>query len=746
MRPLRPIPNAARCGVACCLLLGSAHAFGRSEPPKPADQPVSAAKPIKEPEPTSRSHDPRIDAQTGRDKRVWPIDPLFNHLKFRLDMVVPDMSRSEFSAAATITLSPIGVTRDRVVLDAGPGLTFKAITVDGGPVRSFDHDKARHKLTIDLGRAFTPGESLVLRMDYDAVKPGGKGDGLTWSKDDSRTPEVDYMMHVQGEPQHNHLWFPCHDFPNLRVPTEMFVTVPEPYEAVSNGKLLGVTTVSYASLGLTPPASEADAAPDGAGESGRPSKAARSGSLRRFHWQQTLPHSYYLQTLIISRFDVANVGGPKSEFPGLWMPVYGPLGSGEALRESFANTPAMIEHFSTLFNYRFPWDKYAQVICRDFAAGAMENTGVVTFASGMGTRGRRGSIDSIISHELVHHWFGDLVTCKSWEHLWLNEGFATLGEALWAEKVRGEDGYQAAILRNFERERTSSRTRSAPNRAGMVSNLYTNPDSRFTSGDNVYSKGGSVLHMLRVRLGDAAFFGGITTYLQKHAFTQVETDDFRTCLEEASGQSLERFFDQWCGRPGHPALAIDLSWTAAESGDGGALSVVIDQTQRIDADNPAYAVEVPLWISYSDRDNDGEWKSIVVDSKHTAVSLALARKPADVMVDPNLSVLCRQRVRQPLDHALNRLHGRAGHATLAARLEAIEQLKESDDPRATAALVMAAIPRTLWPSAYVDDPRRVVQRAAARGLGEQTPHLARAIEQAAAQAFNRSRAVAGGRP
>lgn len=749
----RPIRTLALCCASIVAMAFASHALAQGEPPATTDQPTSPAKPIKDAEPPAQSRDPRIDAATGRDKRVWPTDPCYVHQKFRLDMIVPDMSKPEFSATASITLSPIGVARDSVILDAGPGLTFKTVTVGPSPAKAFTHDKEKQKLAIDLGRSFKPGESFVLKMAYDAVKAGGSGSGLTWSKDDARTPEVDYMMHAQGEPQHNHLWFPCHDFPNLRVPTEMFVTVPEPYEAVSNGKLLGVTKVTYASLGLTPPTTEPDAKPEDAPDSSSHLKSEisnlKSLQLRTFHWQQTLPHSYYLQTLIISRFDVANVGGPESEFPGLWMPVYGPLGSGEAIRKSYANTPAMIAHFSTLFGYKYPWDKYAQVICRDFSAGAMENTGVVTFASGMGTgaRGRRGSIDDIISHELAHHWFGDLATCKSWEHIWLNEGFATLGEALWAEKVRGDDGYQAAILRNFERERTSSRNRTFPARPGMVSNLYSSPDAKFTSGDNCYSKGGSILHMLRSRLGDQSFFAGVSAYLQKHAFGQVETDDFRVCLEEASGQSLERFFDQWCRRPGHPALEVDLSWSAAESGDSGTLAVTIDQSQRIDADNPAYAIEVPLWISYSDKDNDGEWQSIVVDSKHTVAKLTLTRKPSDVQVDPNLSVLCRERVRQPLEHALNRLRGRAGHSTLAARLDAIEQLKDSDDPRATAALALAALPRSVWgDSPYVDDPRTVLRTSALAALREQSPRMASSVQQAAVRAVHQSNVAAGARP
>ncbi len=716
--------------------------LAQSEPPSAPPASDSAAKPVKDPEPAARAStaDPRIDAETGRDKRVWPLDPVFNHRHFKLELVMPDMSKHEFTATATITLDPIATARESITLDAGPGLTFSTITAAARPVRSFNHDKEKQKLTIEFGRTFKPGEKFDLVMAYTAIKPGGRGEGMTWSRDDRRTPEVDFMVHCQGEPQHNHLWFPCHDFPNLRTSTEMFVTVPEPYEAVSNGKLLGMTRKSYASMGLTPPSPQTPASV-GDDDAETPKPEPSPTHLRTFHWKQDLPHSYYLQTLVISRFDVVNVGGPQTSFPGLWIPVYGPVGSGEAIRKSFANTPDMIAHFSKLFGYRYPWDKYAQVMCRDFSAGAMENTGVVTFQGALARGGRRGSIDGIISHELTHHWFGDLATCKAWEHIWLNEGFATLGEALWAEKARGYEGYQAAILSNFERERGSSGGRTAPRRPGMVSNLYTVPDSKFTSGDNCYSKGGSILHMLRVRLGDEAFFKAIAMYLDRHQFSQVETDDFRLVLEEVSGQSLERFFDQWCRRPGHPSLEVDVSWTPGDSGDAGTLNIAVDQTQKIDADNPAYAIVVPLWIKHSSSEDDGEWQSVVMDTRHATASFRLAKRPRDVEVDPQLNVLCRRKVRQPLEQTLHRL--KDGTASLAARVEAIEQLGQSPNPRATIALTRLAARTSFWPdSAYEADPHAVIRRAAGGALSMQITLGGKAASQFAVRTLTDHRTLA----
>lgn len=647
--------------------------------------------------------DPRIYPDTGRDRRVWPPDVLFDYQHIRLEVDIPDMARAAFKGKATLTCAPVGDTRKVVELDAGKGLTFSRVLVNGAPAE-FAHDKTKATLTIQLGRSVPIGEVVTLVMEYVAVRPGGNGDGLTFSDDDTRTPEVDFMCHAQGQPQNNHLWFPCHDFPNERLSSEVIVTVPAPYVAVSNGALLSVTHTPVA-VGSTPEVLE-DVEPN------EISKDAITETFPAeritYHWNQLLPHPSYLITLVVSRFDVVNVGGADSARPGLWIPVYGALGSGEALKKLFANTPAMIAYYEKLFQTPFPWDKYAQVLCRDFSAGAMENTSVVTFASQLARGRRTGAIDEIISHELTHHWFGDLITCRSWEHLWLNEGWATMGEALWAEHERGEEGYHAAILSNFSSERMMSRSRSAPRRAGMVTNRYNSPDQRFTSPDNVYQKGGAILAMLRHRLGDEAFFRGTAAYIHAFAFKEAETDDFRLALEQASGQSLERFFDQWCKRPGHPDLELEYAWVPGESGDSGTLEVTVSQKQKIDADNPAYAFELPLFVRSDgaapvDTGEDGptskianadkaastatgEWVFVVMDTRETKASFPLKRRPTKIEIDPGLTVLSRTRVKQELSRTIEQLED---GSTLYVRYQAACMLEESDDPRAVAALARA---------------------------------------------------------
>jgi aminopeptidase N len=586
--------------------------------------------------------DSRID-ESGRDVGVYPPDPIFDYVHYAIVMDIPDMSQAKFTATATVTIRPIAAAQDHIKLRAGEGLTIKTVTIDSKNC-TFTHEG--EVLDIAFPGVLPPGREAVLQMSYDAIKPGGRGAGLTWSKDFSQTPEEDFMFHSQGQPESNHEWFPCHDFPNVRLTSEIEVTVPKGYDALSNGRLISMARLT-----------------DGSGRT-------------TFHWLQDKPHSFYLISLIVSKFDVVNVGGSKSARPGLWMPVYGPLGSGDNIRETFANTPEMVALFERLFDEPYPWDKYAQSIARDFAAGAMENTSATTFAPFAATA--RGSfLDGVIAHELCHQWFGDLVGYKTWEHLWLGEGWATFGEALWAEHKGGDDAYQRAILNDMRRERGSGRN-SAPHSPGMLSNRYTDPQQRFMSSDNVYSKGGFILHMLRQRLGEDAFWKGVALYLDRYKFKLAETDDFRRCLEETSGQSLERFFDQWVRHPGNPSVEIDYTWDDAAK----KLDIVIEQTQRIDPDNPAYAMTIPLDIETR---KDGPWKTVYVnmDTRRVEQAVSLQEKPASIEIDPSMTVLMRSHVRQPLEALLHQAeHG----TTYFARAWAIDALGDESDARAIALL------------------------------------------------------------
>ncbi len=266
----------------------------------------------------------------------------------------------------------------------------------------FTHDGK--KLTVVLDPPWTTGREATLCVDYRVEDPK---EGLHFfgpTKDDPKAP---LTVWSQGEPISNRYWFPCIDAPDERQTTEIVVTVPEGFEAISNGKLLSRKTN-----------------PD--------------GKTVTFDWRQDKEHPSYLVTLVIGQFDVV-----REEWDRVPVIYYVPKGSKDKVTTTFARTRDMLDYFSKRFGIHYPWDKYAQVVAYSFGGG-MENTSATTMGDIL--QDERSSLDrdsdGIIAHELAHQWWGDLVTCRDWSHLWLNEGFASFAEALWDENKNGPDAYE----------------------------------------------------------------------------------------------------------------------------------------------------------------------------------------------------------------------------------------------------------------------------------------------------------------
>jgi aminopeptidase N len=545
----------------------------------------------------------------------------------------------------------------------------------------------RQKDTVTL-RFDTPapvGKRMDIVVRYACEYPKADGTGLTWTAakpDASNLTDKAAQIHSQGEPQTNHQWYICHDFPNERLTTELLVTVEDPYVVGSNGHLV---ETSYA--------------------------GAIDGKPRTtWHWLQDKPHCNYLVSMVVGRFAI--VGLPyesEAKTPrnakGEPLPVYlyAPLGTEKTAQKAYAKTPAMVAFFSRKYDEPYAWDKYAQALVRHFAWGGMENTSITTMQSSS-AKARAGSQDEVISHELCHQWTGDLMTTKGWEHLWLNEGWASFGEALWAEEdapdaARKKRAYQRVMNGFISVQRGMNRT-TAPEFAPLVSNRYLDPQQTFFKPNDVYSKGACVLHMLRQQLGDDAFFKGVHLYMERCKFTCVETDDFRRALEEVSGRNLERFFTQWCYRPGLPRLEVTVNWVESSSG-GGDVRITAKQTQKVDGANPAYAVALPVQLKFGD--GDPRTVTLNIDQKETEASFHFDAKPSDAVVDPDRTILAASTIHKSLAMWFKQVD----HESVFAQAEAVEHLATCDDPAAAVALARVAL-----------DPERedTVRTAAAAGV------------------------------
>jgi aminopeptidase N len=243
----------------------------------------------------------------------------------------------------------------------------------------------------------------------------------------------------------------------------------------------------------------------------------------------------------------------------------------------------------------------------------------------------------LIVHELAHSWFGNLVTCKNWAELWLNEGWATFLEAVYREKAFGRQQYLEKIRSDsatFLIDEMTNRKRHAlyNERADRVEELFDNPST-------TYSKGGAVLHTLREEIGDASFWKGAKLYLNRQRLDSVETSDLQKAMEEASGRPLDWFFDQWVYRGGAPSITVRPRYNPRSQ----SLRLEVSQVQRADSLTPA-VFRLPLEVSIKIGGSEMVEK-VELNSRNQAFTLQLPGRPGTIVIDPKMKLpLLKSRV------------------------------------------------------------------------------------------------------
>ncbi|MCA9283610.1 MAG: HEAT repeat domain-containing protein, partial [Phycisphaerales bacterium] len=591
-----------------------------------------------------------FDPETGREYRNFPPDRLVDHLSMTLRMRFPDLSSARFTATETLRVRGIGVPVHLLRLDA-VGFRVDAVRRDGVPAPFAVDDES---ISVQLEPPLESGEEASIEIDYECRDPA---DGMIFSHAVAEKG-LSAEIHTQGQPDTNRYWFACHDFPNERLSTELIVDVPAGYQVSSNGRLVSQET---------------------------------QGDRAVWHYLQERPHVNYLVSLVIGQFDRVELPPPRSGVP---LTVWAPKGRGPDAQRTYERTGAMIDLFERRFGTPYPWKRYDQLIVRNFGAGGMENTSATTMYPTAVFDERAlldGDLDGLISHELGHQWFGDLVTCRSWAHIWLNEGWATYCSALWQEESGGREAYLDSIRGSFQ----VARRDTTDGEVGMVSTVYGSPNETFGRRPNPYPKGASILHMLRAMLGEELFFEGVRRYLERYGDQVAETDDFRHAMEQVSGLDLEWFFEQWCRRPGTPQVKATARYDAAT----GEVVVDVEQTQSIDARTPAFRFELPVLAI-----GDGGETAFRIDvrDRKTTYRTKVAGVPSMIVVDPELHVLKSLTLDLPFRMLLEQ--ARRG-PTIAARRDAIEALRARSEPEVVE--LMTAIVR--------DSQRRHTERVAAFG-------------------------------
>jgi aminopeptidase N len=520
---------ANKCLLAVAFLgLTATAAFGQAQPlPSPTPQPQArrAQRPFPPPQ------------------YIPPHD--YDQRNIKLDLRF-DWEKEQAIGTATITLAPTVKDLRRVDLDAAFMTVSSAALATGTPLK-FEYDGPNERLSVNLDRAYQPGDLLALVISYHTNKPpagsgGLGGGGLNFIKPRAGDPTRPRQVWSQGEAETNHQWFPCFDHPNDFATSEIIATVEKPLSVVSNGKLISV-------------------------------KENQDGT-RTYDWKIDDPHATYLTSIIVGEF--VPVTGEYAGVPIMTNVYRNEIEEGKV---TAARLPEMVKFFSEKTGVKYPYAKYAQTTVRDFGGG-MENISATTQTDNMIHDARTEldqDADGLQSHELAHQWFGDYLTCRSWSDIWLNESFATYFQAMWDEHRLGHDDFLYLDVKGNQDQYYQAWARGQ--RRPIVTKNYANPDAVFDT--YAYPRGGAVLHMLRTFLGEDNWWRSINHYLTKYAHQPVETEQFRIAIEETTGQPMDWFFEEWLYKMGHPIFRVTQDYDAANK----SLTLKVRQEQRPDLES-----------------------------------------------------------------------------------------------------------------------------------------------------------------
>ena len=386
------------------------------------------------------------------------------------------------------------------------------------------------RLTIPLKNALK--DTFNLDISYEGTPKKSGLFGFVFGKFNNQS-----VVYNLSEPTYASTWFPCSDRPADKALLDINITNDSSQTSVSNGKLMGVTT---------------------------------NGNRRTYHWKTFYPVSTYLIALYsahYTNFSQKYVSLNKADTMNIEYYVF-PKQLKDA-QTDLEEHPEMIKFFAQKFGeYPFIKEKYgvAEFL---WQMGAMESQTI----TGVGSNfiGGHKFFTSMYTHELAHHWFGDAVGPATWKDIWLNEGFATYCEALYAEHKGGKGALQSTMMSKFNSDFSGT--------------LYDPGADLF--GSTVYDKGAWVLHMLRHRVGDSTFFNILRNYFETYKYKNASTEDFEKICEKISHKDLGKFFDQWVFK-GKGILKLNYGWSAEKAGSDYHLNLNIEQLEAVFGFKPPF--------------------------------------------------------------------------------------------------------------------------------------------------------------
>jgi aminopeptidase N len=505
-------------------------------------------------------------------------------LHYSVDIRLNDQL-SEIASATTTIRATILKANVRVIdLDFG-ALPIDSVTVNNAPAQ---FARAPNRLNVRLNRTARRGDQIDITVKYH----GKPADGLILTIDRDGKPSVT----GDNWPDRVHHWIPSFDHPSAKATVSFKVTAPSRDLVVANGAPAGFQ--------------------------------GNFGGTTTWTFNESRPIPPYCMVIVVNE-------GAKLDVPELSTPLsyYVPQVDRPYAMKGFSAAPPALTYFSQLIA-PYPYEKLALIVGAT-RFGGMENSSAIVFSSNLLVPNPTarvsekfgipvGNVD-VVAHEIAHQWFGDSVTESTWADLWLSEGFATYFAGLFIQKHEGEERFRGYMKEAAETAFAYEKRTRTPLYDRNTEDLF-----KLLNGNN-YQKGAWVLHMLRSRLGDEAFFRGLRIYYTAHRNSTASSEDLRAALEQASGKKLKEFFARWVYGSGHPIYELD--WGTAEfAGAGTSLVVRLNQKQLDQAFLDPVTIEVV---------NGTAKERFVIQptGKLTVKSFPLKQQPDEIRIDPDETLL-----------------------------------------------------------------------------------------------------------
>ncbi len=525
---------------------------------------------------------------------VSPSRP-FDTIHTSLDLDI-DLKNQQIAGSVTHTMRSLRERLERFDLNCVE-LTVESVTIDGVSVEfeypvsgdqstawlgGLDSQNADDRLVIHAAAPIARDQEFEVKVTYH----GSPKRGLYWVAPEKGLPSKRYEVWAQGEGEDNRFWIPCHDYPNDTATYDGRFRIERGYYVLSNGNLVSQREI---------------------------------GDTTEFSWTLEQPHASYLIMIAAAKYDVF-----EGESEGVKLMYVVPPGTDEAtVTRGYGRTADMIAFFNRTIGIDYPYDKYAQVVVQNFIYGGMENTTATVM--NLRTLYDEGTAitstqDGLVAHELAHQWWGDLVTCREWSHMWLNEGFATFYQSLYRQYRQGDDAYRYDF---YDRHRRVAE-RDDKDARPVVTDFYNRKGAR--NNASVYIKGSSVLNMLRFLLGDDDYHAAARLYAETNRHQPVETSDFMRAVKDATGQNMDWFFEQWIFLAGHPKFKVRKRWDV----ESKTLELSVQQTQETDGLVPLFRVPLDVEIT---TDEGVKTHRIVIDQESQEFFFGCESAPKMVIFD-----------------------------------------------------------------------------------------------------------------